>query len=269
MINKLTWAVALSLTATISLSCKGLFEYHPNQVLLEESEKNLTSKNVERITALQPGDTLRFIVTADTHQWLDETSDFVKSANQQTGVLFVAHLGDVTASNTTQEHKWFNRAMSGLKYPYVTALGEMDTPGEAAVYKAMFGAPDYAFSLAGYKFVFVNTNSSVFPASAAVPDLAWVSIQVNAGPGSKEVIVLGHTPPFDPAFKSSSQQEFARTLSASGKVKVSFYGHQHAFSESEPYHDGVEYYVTAAMRERAYLVVSLWDGGRKVDKVSF
>ncbi|OJV22597.1 MAG: hypothetical protein BGO21_05430 [Dyadobacter sp. 50-39] len=269
MINKLTSTLSILALAGMALSCKGVFEFSPNQIVLEEAEKNLRSKNIEKIRAITPGDTLRFIVASDTHQWLDETADFVKSANQQANVSFVAHLGDVTATSTTQEYKWFNKAMASLKYPYVTALGEMDTPGDGAVYKQMFGEFNYSFALAGHKFVFLNTNSSVFPASVAVPDLGWLATQISGDNSATDVIVLGHTPPFDADFKTSAQQQFANTLSSSGKVRLSFFGHQHTFSQSEPYKDGVRYYVTAALSVRQYLVVSLWEKGYKVSPVTF
>jgi Icc protein len=55
-------------------SCEGLFQYNPNQVIFKDSDKNLNAKNIEKIQALAPNDTVRFIVMGDSQRWYDESS---------------------------------------------------------------------------------------------------------------------------------------------------------------------------------------------------
>ncbi|WP_460881127.1 hypothetical protein [Pontibacter rugosus] len=67
-------------------ACEDLFEYHPNQIRLRESEKNLTKRNISRIQQQTPGDTLRLIVMGDTQRFYDDAEDFVKAASAMEGL---------------------------------------------------------------------------------------------------------------------------------------------------------------------------------------
>ncbi|SKB69925.1 metallophosphoesterase family protein [Dyadobacter psychrophilus] len=261
--------IALIFFILAFVSCKGLFEYSPSQITLNENEKGLTAKNIDRIQKSAANDTVKFIVAGDTHQWLDETRDFVKSANAQTGISFVTHLGDVSASGITQEFKWFNEIMADLKYPYLTVAGDLEANDKAKLYQHMFGEINYSFEFAGSKFVFVNTNSKSFDSNGVVPDVPWLKAQLSTGASSNNTIVLGHTPPFSADFDDNLETQYAKTLADNPNVKLSFYGHEHAFSENEPYQDGIKYYVTAGMKARSYLIVTIWKTGYRVTSMKF
>ena len=259
----------LLLLAAELFSCKGTFQFSPNQIILKDTEKNLTAKNIERIKLLAATDTVRFIVASDTHQWLDETADFVKSANAQRSISFVIHLGDLSSTGIAQEYKWFYEIMSGLNVPYLTAAGETDLMDKGAVYHEMFGMEDYSFEIANAKFIIINTNSSVNNNDGLVPNVSWLKSQLSNNTDNKATIVLVHTPPFDKNFNKNMEKQYVELLRADSNFKISIYGHQHAFNESTPYNDGVKYIVTTSMKQKEYLIISVYKNGYHVNTISF
>ncbi|MCE7039913.1 metallophosphoesterase [Dyadobacter sp. CY312] len=257
-------------TALINISCEGLFQYNPNQVILKEDERNLNLKNVALIQALPQKDTTRFILMGDTQRWYDESSDFIKSANSQRDISFVIHAGDISDFGLSQEFKWVNQIMQELKYPYVTVIGNHDIVANGPlVYKKMYGELDYSFEFGGNKFIFINTNSREYNFDGLVPNLPWLRSQLKNNPTDKNAIVIAHVPPFDADFDPNMQNEYAQILASDPNVKFTLYGHQHTFKNEEFYEDGVRYMTTTSMGARGYLIVTTWKGGYRVERVEF
>ena len=255
--------------AAFCLSCEGLFQYNPNQDVLDD-EKNLTIKNIEKIKLLPQNDTVRFILLGDTQRWYDESADFVKSANNQRGISFVVLAGDISDFGLSQEFKWVNEIMMKLKYPYVTVVGNHDLLANGPlVYQKMYGALNYSFDFGNNKFIFVNTNSREYIFDGSVPNLPWLQTQLDNNPENKNAIVIGHVPPFDADFDPKMQDQYAGILASDPNVKFSLYAHQHTFRDGEIYSDGVHYFVTTSMGERGYLLVTTWKGGYSVDRIEF
>lgn len=269
MIYKFKKSISAVILTISVFGCKGAFEFNPNQITLNDNEKGLTSKNIEKIKAGTAKDTVRFIVTGDTHQWLDETTDFVKSVNTQKDISFVVHLGDVTASGITQEFKWFNEIMSGLKCPYLTVAGYLEAKDKVKIYNEMFGQLDYSFDFGGNKFILINTNSKALSSNGSVPNIAWLQTELAGNTKFDATVILGHVPPFDTDFDKNLEKNFADILDDNPTVKFSLFAHQHAFSVTEPYQDGVKYYVTSGVKQKNYLIVSLWKTGYRVDSIPF
>ncbi|MDQ6479334.1 metallophosphoesterase [Dyadobacter sp. LHD-138] len=246
------------------ISCDGIFQFNPNQIVLKDNEKDLTVKNIEKIKQLPVKDTLRFILMGDSQRWYDETSDFVKSANKQKDISFVLHAGDISDFGITREFEWVNAIMQKLNYPYLTVIGNHDIVANGPdTYTRMYGALDYSFEFGQHKFIFVNTNSREYAFDGTTPNLAWLRSELANNPGKKNTIVVAHVPPFDADFNPKLEKEYVRILAESGTVKMSLYGHQHTFK------DGVHYYVTTSMGTRGYMIVNVWKDGYKVDRVEF
>jgi Icc protein len=260
---------SISLLCFLLFSCKDLFQFNPNQIVLKDSEKDLNNKNVQRIQSLPVLDTLRFILMGDTQRWYDESVDFVASANQQRNISFVIHAGDISDFGLTQEFKWINEIMIKLKYPYVTVIGNHDIVANGPdVYTKMYGALDYAFEFGDHKFIFVNTNSLEYGLDGSTPNLPWLRSELANNPRNKHNVVIGHVPPFDADFDKNLEKEYAKIL-AEGHVKFTLYGHQHAYKDGVFYDDGVHYYLTTNVGARGYLVISTWNNGYSVDKVNY
>lgn len=253
----------------IALSCEGVFQFNPNQVKVADSERDLTRKNIEKIQSLPKTDTVRFILMGDTQRWYDESADFVKSANNQQGISFVVHAGDISDFGLSQEFKWVNEIMQRLKYPYVTVIGNHDLVANGPiVYRKMYGPMDYSFESGNNKFILVNTNSREYNFDGSVPNLPWLRAQL-ADNVDKNAIVIAHVPPFDADFDPKLQEQYADILAADPNVKFTLYGHQHSFRDGQFYDDGVHYFLTTSMGARGYLVVTTWKDGYKVDRIEF
>lgn len=251
-------------------SCDGIFQFNPNQIVLKESQRNLTGKNIEKIVKIPVKDTLRFIFMGDSQRWYDETTHFVESANEQRDIDFVLHGGDISDFGITKELKWINDIMKDLKYPYLTVIGNHDIVANGSdAYVRMFGPLDYTFNYGDYKFIFINTNSLEYGLDGSTPNIPWLKSQLADNPDGKQTIVIGHVPPFDADFDRNLEKEYAETLAADPNLKFTLYGHQHAFKEGEYYDDGVHYYQTTSMGDRGYLIITCWKDGQKVERVQF
>jgi len=254
----------------VLVSCDDLFQFNPNQIILEDDERDLNNKNVKLIQALPVTDTVKFILLGDTQRGYDETEEFVKSANNQSDISFVLHAGDISDFGLTQEFKWVNEIMSKLKYPYLTVIGNHDIVANGPLtYARMYGALDYSFEFGNNKFIFINTNSREYNFNGNVPDLVWLKSQLSNNPGNKNAIVVAHVPPFDADFDPELEKQYAKILADDPNVKFTLYGHQHTFRDGEFYEDGVHYYVTTNIVARGYLIVTTWKGGYKVDRIEF
>lgn len=267
---KIYLRLAILLCGIALTSCEDLFQYNPNQIILEEDEKNLNAKNIALIQALPVTDTVKFILVGDTQRWYDESADFVKSANSQKNISFVLHSGDISDFGLTQEFIWVNEIMQKLNYPYLTVIGNHDIVANGPlVYSKMYGALNYSFYFGNNKFVFINTNSREYAFDGTTPDLPWLKSELANNPENKNAIVVAHVPPFDGDFDPDMEKQYAAILAADPNVKFTLYGHQHIFKDGVFYNDGVHYYVTTSAGARGYLLVSTWKGGYKVDNIKF
>ncbi|NIJ54170.1 metallophosphoesterase family protein [Dyadobacter arcticus] len=263
-------SLALSCLATLTLSCDSFILYNPNEINLDRDERNLSEMNIKKIQAIPLRDTLKFILMGDTQRWYDESADFVKSANSQKDIAFVLHAGDISDFGINQEFKWVNEIMVKLNSPYLTVIGNHDIVANGPIsYRKMYGSLDYSFDYGNHRFVFINTNSREYAFDGTVPNLSWLKSQLSNNPENKNIIVIGHVPPFDGDFDKKLEKDFSDLLGSNPNVKMSLYGHKHSFNNGEFYNDGVHYYVTTSMGARGYWVVRVWKDGYYLEKIEF
>lgn len=251
-------------------SCDTLFQYNPNEIVLQENEKELNRKNLESIHKIPAGDTVKFILMGDTQRWYDESADFVKSANEQKHVSFVIHAGDISDFGLSQEFKWVNEIMQQLKFPYLTVIGNHDLIANGpTVYRKMYGDFNYSFEYGANKFIMINSNSREYGFDGSTPDLNWLEGQLKDNPSGKNAIVVAHVPPFDADFDQEKSEAYRLLLANDPHVQFTLYGHQHRFVGGDLYEDGVQYYLTSSMGNRGYLLISTWKGGHKVERINY
>src|SRR5687767_8022491 len=101
------------------LSCKNLFQYHPDEIRLEASEKNLNQKNMDRIHQMPVTGQFKFIVIGDSQRFYDDLEDFVISVNKRNDIAFVVLNGDITDFGQNREYKWISRILNKLITPYI------------------------------------------------------------------------------------------------------------------------------------------------------
>ncbi|GGK72645.1 metallophosphoesterase [Rufibacter glacialis] len=266
---RLLW---LLLLAQLLVSCDGLFEYHPNQIILEESEKNLTQKNLNRLLAQPPQDTLTILLMGDTQRFYDATQAFVKKANTYPHIDFVVHLGDISDFGMSQEYQWVHDLMKDLRWPYLTVIGNHDMLGNGRkVYRKMYGAFNYSFVYGTTKFVLADTNGREAGFSGKVPDLDWLAAELTPEPGAtwQQAVVLSHVPPFDNDFDPALERPYHETLVRSKRVPLSLHGHKHSWTTEAKYGGQVLYHVTTFVKERGFTLLTLWQGGYRLERVYY
>ncbi|WP_040495279.1 metallophosphoesterase family protein [Fulvivirga imtechensis] len=254
----------------LCVTLQACFEYNPNQIILEDDEKDLTAKNIAKLQETTPSETIRFVFMGDTQRFYDESDDFVKSVNQLANIDFVVHGGDISDFGLVQEFKWIHEIMSGLKVPYLTVIGNHDLLANGRkVYREMYGELDYTFEYGNYRFIMLNTNSREFNFNGTVPDLMWLKQQLEDNTANKKTVVMSHIPPFDGDFDPNLEQEYAQLLAEDPNVELSLHAHRHSFFDNEYYDDGTRYFVTTSMQKRGYIVVTMSSQETQIEVINY
>jgi 3',5'-cyclic-AMP phosphodiesterase len=258
--------VIVTLLALSLVSCKDLFQYSPNEVRLEEHEKNLNQKNIQKIRALNPKENFRFILIGDSQRFYEEVDDFVASVNTLDDVAFVVLAGDITDFGLNREYRWMAERLNKLKMPYVGVIGNHDMLANGSeVYKQMFGEENFSFTYAGTKIVCLNTCSNERGFDGTIPNIPWLTKELTDTLGYDNAFVVSHMPPFDVGFDKRMEQSYAQLMSSNKRIRMSLHGHQHTASRTSPYGDGFEYLVVGSMNKRSYFVVSVGEKGAHVE----
>lgn len=253
----------------LMLPLVGCFEYSPNQIILDEDEKNLTARQLQKIANQSPSDTITIAFMGDSQRWYDETEDFVSHVNRKFEVDFVVHGGDISDFGLVKEFQWVNEILSDLKAPYLTAVGNHDLLANGKkVYNEMFGAYNYSFDYGDFLFIILDTNSREYEFNGRVPDLEWLQ-QILSENDSRKVVVISHVPPWDGDFDSELEQSYANILANDPNVILSLHAHSHSYLDKEFYNDGTRYFVTTSMQKEGYAVIKLWNDGLAIERINY
>src|SRR5215207_9484795 len=140
--------ISLVLLLLCLTSCKKYLEYSPNEIRLEESNKNLNQKNIQRIQSLPVKTTFSFAVTGDTQRSYEALDDLVEELNKRNDVSFLIVNGDLTDFGQNREYKWIARSLSKLKIPYVAVIGNHDMLANGhRIFNQMFGPDDFSYTV--------------------------------------------------------------------------------------------------------------------------
>ncbi|MCW3074407.1 MAG: hypothetical protein JWP69_1476 [Flaviaesturariibacter sp.] len=260
----------LLLAAGSLASCKKTFQYSPNEVRLDENDKDLNARNIRKIAELPRKDTFRFIVMGDSQRHYEDTEDFVHAANGLNDIAFVVLAGDISDFGLNREFQWIARSLKGLKMPFIGVIGNHDMLANGRlIYSQMFGPENFIFEYSGNQFICLNTNSYEVGHDGSLPDLPWLERQLSNHDLYKNAFVISHVPPFDREFDQTKTAEYSRIVSATGKVRVSIHGHQHRYSVSRPYPNGPEYLVVGSMARRSFGLVTVTGTGYRIEEKTF
>lgn len=256
---KQLWKIVL--LGSILLGGCNAFEYHPYDVRLEKKYKNINQKNLVRIMAGDDrNDTVRFVFMGDTQRWYDETEDFVKAVNQQEGIDFVVHGGDISDFGMKKEFCWIHDIMSKLKVPYVAIIGNHDHLGAGGeIYEAMYGDLNFSFVLGGIKFLCLNTNALEFDYATPVPDFQFLerefkdTVEVRY----EQTIAMMHVEPGDVVFNNNVKNVFHEYLKRFKNLRFCVHAHAHRLMADDMFGDGIIYYGSDAMKNRNYLLFTV------------
>lgn len=261
-------ALILLLMPVLFTACDK-FDYSPYEIRLPEEMRDLNKKNITRILDknIPPDDTLKFVITSDTQGFYAHNAALVAHINQQQGIDFILHNGDITDFGLLKEHEWIHDSFRNLQAPYVTVIGNHDATGNGKeLYKAMYGDYDFSFVVADRKFIFLNTNSWEFNGEA--PDLAWLESELQDNSSYQNVFVLSHIPPNDAAFGEEKIQPY-KDLLRKYNVSLSIHGHGHGFSYTRSNEADVYELQVASTEQREYILMRVY--GQEIDfkRISF
>lgn len=254
------------------LGCETPFEYHPNQIILEEHERNQNQKNLSKILEKEVPDTICFAFMGDTQRFYDELEDFAQNVRQREDVQFIVHSGDISDFGWAKEFKWVHRIMGKLPVPYITVVGNHDIIANGReVYRQMYGDFNYSFDYGFARFILFDSNSREYRFQGNVPDLSWIRQQTDTAASSeiRQMVAISHIPPSDADFDPELEQEYLDLLKNNPLLNLSLHGHQHSRSIEKPFGEDVLILVETAIEKRTYSVIKLWEDGYSVEKVTY
>ncbi len=262
----------LVVAATILLVSCEMIDYHPYDGRLNTDEREINNTQIARIeSATQDKDIIRFILMGDTQRSYDETKDFVTHVNHHHGGIdFVIHGGDQADFGMNKEYEWCHEVMSGLRYPYVTLIGNHDIIGNGdQIYEKLYGADNFSFIAGDTKFLCLNTNAIEYDYSHAVPDFTFLKNELNDTASYSKTVVAMHAPPGNEQFNNNVKDIFQAYITRFPNLQFCLHAHIHQVTVSEPFNDGVLYYSCANMAKRSYLLFTLTPKGYTYEVVDF
>ena len=267
------WGRLVPLAALVSLVGCDLLEFSPNDHRVPEEFTRLTEKNLARLAArpLPAGDTLRFVFTGDSQQFYDEAEALVASVNQQPGVAFLVVAGDISDFGLAREMRWVDEKLRRLSVPYVTVIGNHDLVGNGReAYQHIYGALDYSFVYGDTKFTLLDTNGREYNFDGSAPNMGWLKPQLANLDGARRQVVISHVPPTNDDFDPTLRMPYVQALRNAPGLVFEMNGHNHGYSITQPYNDGVPYVNSDAFSERHYMVVTVWGNRQfRIKRVKF
>ncbi|WP_266204735.1 metallophosphoesterase family protein [Pontibacter kalidii] len=249
-------AAGILALALLNQACEE-FEYSPYEIRLDDDEKNINGRNIERISALpiSPTDTLRFILTADTQGFYEENEKLVAHINRRDDIDFVLIGGDLTDFGLTKEFRLVHQDFKTLKVPYVAVVGNHDAINNGKqVFSAMYGDYDVSFSVGNARFILLNTNYLEF--DKQVPDLDWLETELQAAQEQENIFVISHIPPTNTEFGEENAVRYGELMNQYS-VTYSLHGHNHNYKFHFPFGEGVPVLETAATEKLEYIVFTV------------
>lgn len=262
-------ACLVLIAAALLAGCSDAFEYSPNQIHDNNSPKDLNEKNLRRLQAAGPGDTLTVVFAGDSQQFYDEVDLFVRKVNSLSDVDFVLIGGDISNYGLLQEFELIVARLDRLKSPYFGVIGNHDVVANGEeIFRRMFGPLDDSFVYDSVKFILHNTNSREFH-SPNVPDLAWLAGELTPAPGIEGFVAVSHVPPFDADFDPALIGGYTSLFRDTPGFLLSLHGHTHSHSDGYPYGDGIRYITSDSFERRSFIPLKFASGTFRKELVTY
>lgn len=257
------WAPRVWLISLIFMPLCGCdhFEFSPNQKFDKHSPLGLNAVNLQKLNESRLDDTVSIVLVGDSQRWYRELDRFVEKVNATPGVDLIFLAGDISDFGLLQEFKWVSERLSKLEKPYFGVVGNHDLVANGEdVFTSIFGPTDYSFVYDSIKFIAHNTNSLEY-SKRKVPDMDWLTSQVNDYGGAKHIITISHVPPFSQLeFDQDLVKPYTSLLQHNPKMLLSLHGHVHKHLDFYPFEDGVRYITGFAFNQNAFVLLKIANG---------
>ena len=241
---------------------------NPNRVNLDESNTNLTRKNLEKISKIKLDDPYRFsfAIVSDSHTDYADFRDIIKDINKKPELSFLIHAGDFTYLGWPAEFSGTTYILKDLTIPFLTVIGNHECYSNGRqFYKKIFGDFNYSFAFNDYKFIFLDGN--IWENGGKPPDFDWLENKLSQRELYNLVFVIVHIPPFDISWSEETANRY-KQLTAENKVSLSIHGHLHYYWYGEKYNDGVKYLIVDNAADRNYCIVSVDSAAFDVENIN-
>jgi Icc protein len=254
----------------LAVGCNS-FEFSPEQTFDRDSPRNLNAAGLSRMQLNTPkDDTIRLIITGDTQRSYNEVAKMVKKINTFNNLDFVAIAGDLSEFGVLQEMEWLTMELKKMNAPYVAVIGNHDLVNKgSSVFRKMFGELNYSFVYRGIKFVCHNTNGREYGFSGKVPDIGWLTNEVQPQAGVNGFVAISHVPPNSEDYDPSLMQPYHSLFDKTQGLLASFHAHTHTYSEFSYPGSTVPYVVTATAGASEFLLVKIINNKLTYERVFF
>lgn len=255
------------LLISIFVSCDPWFSYSPYEADVNANRRNTTEKNLALIQQQNHEDSKPFKVAllADPHYHFSKLEDAIDHINKDPEFVFAIVAGDLTENGLLQEFIYFHDAMSRLRVPYLTVIGNHDylANGEM-VYEEMYGPVNYSFTFNNTRFVLFDNNTIE---SGKEPDLDWIERELVNDSNYDHVVPVAHVPPYD--VQMEKYRDRYHTFLFKNGINLSVHGHRHDFSLEKVFGDDIEYLTISSPQKRTYTALSVSPTSIEVQKIEY
>jgi len=247
----------LSLLIFLS-SCKRNFQYSVLEV--NPIALDLNTNAIAKIQQKPIGDTLKFLIIADTQVSYDELQDFIGYSNAKytnDDINFILHAGDFTDYGANFEYNLYYDEVKKSNFPIVGTIGNHDMLGNGrTIFHKMFGEEDFSFELNDYKIIAFNTNAREVNFNNQLPNIDWLSHQIE-NVGNKKIIYLSHVSPHSADFDPDLRHEFQQLVESHPNSLLSIHGHTHSFDIEKAVESEFIYLTAPTINKRQYVEVKI------------
>ncbi len=195
----------------------------------------------------------------------------MKHVNKRSDIDFVIHGGDISDFGATDEFTIQRDIMNKLDVPYVVLIGNHDYLGTGeSTYAAVFGDTNFSFIAGRVKFVCIDTNALENDYTTPIPDFDFLQQEwTSRDEEFDRTIICMHVRPSCDEFNNNVANVFEYCVTQFRGLLFCTCAHEHSQFISEPFEDGVLYYVSDCMGNRSYYIFTITPDGYEYEVIYF
>jgi hypothetical protein len=176
----------------------------------------------------------------------------------------------MTESGLLQEFLHFHERIEKLRIPYICTIGNHDlTSSGSEIYTKMFGPKNFTFTYKKYKFLCHDDNSLEYDYHGHVPDLNWLSDELNDS-SANWFVGAAHVPPWDLNFDQNLLYDYLDLLGSKPGFILSLHSHIH-FADVPNYfnNDSVLYMISNGVQNDSCYLLKLINGNVIIQMIKY